>query len=248
MALRATCPGCGKIVKGGDDWAGKSANCPGCGAAISFNASPDDPLEGLDEFLAQNSISETSNRSDVKPSQKVPQRTDATLRTNARRHYVKLAVVAVAVFAAGYFAGREHIKSEIRQEISSSIQALRSNEIPVDGWELPFAQISRSAGEGFTELEWERIKLANLSLPAIVWKTNADRQHQKKNFADWCIDTPYLVSEVFTTVNEWLDSEEPTIDAVITNTPTGAQYRITGSRSDAGAECAIKFVGNLYWE
>lgn len=38
MAIRATCPGCGKSVKGGDDWVGREAKCPGCGATITFTA------------------------------------------------------------------------------------------------------------------------------------------------------------------------------------------------------------------
>lgn len=50
MAIRATCSGCGKTVKGGDDWAGRSAKCPGCGGAIRF-ANPD-PFDGFAEFAA----------------------------------------------------------------------------------------------------------------------------------------------------------------------------------------------------
>lgn len=38
MSIRATCPKCGKVVKAGDDWAGRVGSCPGCGAAITFVA------------------------------------------------------------------------------------------------------------------------------------------------------------------------------------------------------------------
>ncbi len=34
--LRVECPGCGKKVRGGDDWSGRSGNCPKCGAVILF--------------------------------------------------------------------------------------------------------------------------------------------------------------------------------------------------------------------
>ena len=49
----------------------------------------------------------------------------------------------------------------------------------------------------------------------------------------------------------WLGSyesyrNEPTsIDVVVINKPTGAQYHITGQRNTSGASCAIKFVGNV---
>lgn len=38
MSIRVTCAGCGKVVKAGDDWLGRSGKCPGCGAAIQFAA------------------------------------------------------------------------------------------------------------------------------------------------------------------------------------------------------------------
>ena len=45
MLLRAKCPGCNKVVKAGDDWAGRSAKCPGCGGKIQFPpAVPISPL------------------------------------------------------------------------------------------------------------------------------------------------------------------------------------------------------------
>lgn len=56
MSIRATCSGCGKTVKGGDDWAGRSAKCPGCGASITFESN--DPLAGLDEFIELQKMAE----------------------------------------------------------------------------------------------------------------------------------------------------------------------------------------------
>jgi hypothetical protein len=34
--LRVECSGCGKKVRGGDDWSGRSGNCPKCGTIIFF--------------------------------------------------------------------------------------------------------------------------------------------------------------------------------------------------------------------
>lgn len=78
MAIRATCANCGKSVKGGDDWAGKSGKCPGCGQEIQFNSgppplppampaaihSPSDPLEGFEEFIA---LAESGKRASSPP-------------------------------------------------------------------------------------------------------------------------------------------------------------------------------------
>jgi hypothetical protein len=34
--IRVECSGCGKRVRGGDDWSGRSGHCPKCGAVILF--------------------------------------------------------------------------------------------------------------------------------------------------------------------------------------------------------------------
>jgi hypothetical protein len=50
MPIRVKCSGCGRTIKGGDDWAGKTANCPHCSTIVEFPAratfvSPDEPPE-----------------------------------------------------------------------------------------------------------------------------------------------------------------------------------------------------------
>ncbi len=40
--LRVQCSNCGRIVRGGDDWSGRSGNCPKCGAVIFFPAIGED--------------------------------------------------------------------------------------------------------------------------------------------------------------------------------------------------------------
>src|SRR5687768_12828792 len=40
MSVRALCSDCGRTVRGGDDWAGKSGKCPSCGGTIAFPSSP----------------------------------------------------------------------------------------------------------------------------------------------------------------------------------------------------------------
>jgi hypothetical protein len=43
--LRTTCIWCGKTVRGGDDWAGRSGKCPNCGAEIIFPRMGPPPTE-----------------------------------------------------------------------------------------------------------------------------------------------------------------------------------------------------------
>src|SRR3990170_3523014 len=38
MPIRVKCPGCGKTVVGGEDWAGKRAKCPKCSTIMEFPA------------------------------------------------------------------------------------------------------------------------------------------------------------------------------------------------------------------
>ena len=49
MSIRATCSGCGKVIKAGDDWDGRTGNCPGCGAIVSFEKA--DAFAGFEEFV-----------------------------------------------------------------------------------------------------------------------------------------------------------------------------------------------------
>lgn len=36
MSIRVKCSGCGKTIKGGDDWAGRKAKCPKCSTVVQF--------------------------------------------------------------------------------------------------------------------------------------------------------------------------------------------------------------------
>src|SRR4051812_45472374 len=55
--LRTKCIWCGKNVRGGDDWAGRSGHCPNCNAEIIFpqigppptEPEPAKPLQLIDE-------------------------------------------------------------------------------------------------------------------------------------------------------------------------------------------------------
>ena len=38
--IRVTCSNCGKSVRGGDDWAGRTAPCPHCKTPLQFNSAP----------------------------------------------------------------------------------------------------------------------------------------------------------------------------------------------------------------
>ncbi|NLE39522.1 MAG: hypothetical protein GX621_15985 [Pirellulaceae bacterium] len=96
---------------------------------------------------------------------------------------------------------------------------------------------------------WENAKREALASPPIEWScTEAVSCRQKSDFHRWYSSTPYLVPEVYPTVNDWLDSTSAQIDKVITNKPTGAQYRITGKKQAGVVQCSIKFIGNVNWE
>ena len=86
MTIRATCPSCDKVVKGGDDWAGRFAKCPGCGGPIKFEDS--DPFAGLAEFAA---LEETGKRAATPPPQPLvstawPQATSTPASPQAYRY------------------------------------------------------------------------------------------------------------------------------------------------------------------
>ncbi len=103
--------------------------------------------------------------------------------------------------------------------------------------------------DNITDSDWERMKREALAAPPLRWTTSkTDPLYQSGEFIDWTISTGYVVPEVLPAVEAWLDGDENSLDAVITNEPTGAQYRITGSRGPHGASCDVKFVGNIGWE
>lgn len=54
--IRANCDVCGKVTKGGDDWAGRAARCPNCQAPIYFPAAPPPPTSAPEPSLYDNVV------------------------------------------------------------------------------------------------------------------------------------------------------------------------------------------------
>ena len=69
----------------------------------------------------------------------------------------------------------------------------------------------------------------------------------RQDFIDWAANKP-IVPEVRLAIWNWLDGEQESLDTLITNEPTGAEYWITGARQDHGAFCLVKFTENVNWE
>jgi len=106
MPIRCTCPGCGKVVKAGDDWAGRSGKCPGCGAGIAFTAVASSP--SLPPPFVQV----------VEPAAE-PKRAGRSPRSVVRlRSYWPLVATACVSLVVGYFVGREHLKSQMLSALS----------------------------------------------------------------------------------------------------------------------------------
>jgi len=104
--------------------------------------------------------------------------------------------------------------------------------------------------------EWVRLLTADqeelermaFAVPPYYWSyAGTDSARQCQDFDDWS-GGKFIVSESYWAVENWLFSAEPKIDRVVTNEPTGAQYRVTGTRGRQGAACKIEFVGNLNWK
>lgn len=99
-----------------------------------------------------------------------------------------------------------------------------------------------------SDAEWDRLKQQNLNAAPITWQTSeTDPFDQWDDFHQWFFKTPFLVPEIHPKVQEWIDSGSDHFEEVITNEPTGAQYRVTFDRDGAGASVAVKFVGNENW-
>ncbi len=113
----------------------------------------------------------------------------------------------------------------------------------------PSSPPTLTPGTATVESEAERMMRDALSMPPLRWSTTETNPlYQVGEFYDWFGTTGGLVPEVLPVVEKWLDSKATTLDVVITNEPTGAQYRITGSSGQGGAACEVKFVGNTRWE
>ena len=110
-------------------------------------------------------------------------------------------------------------------------------------------ETSNTSGEKTASDDWENAKREALASPPIEWFcAETDSYKQKDDFHDWYFKTSFLVPEVYPSVNDWLDSTKTEIDTIITNKPTGAQYRITGKKQAGSVRCSIKFVGNVNWK
>lgn len=108
----------------------------------------------------------------------------------------------------------------------------------------------------------EEVKRMAFAVPPHYWScTETDYYRQWDEFNEWCDTTPGVVPEVWAGVEHWLHSrfyarlehrtenaDEPEIDTIITNEPTGAQYRVTGKKGSWGVWCKVEFIGNLNWD
>jgi len=103
--------------------------------------------------------------------------------------------------------------------------------------------------DGTVDDEWERSKREALSSPPIEWFcAKTESEEQRDDFWKWQSRKPGLVPEARSTVLEWLEGEASELDKVVTNKPTGAQYRIVGNTDAEGVRCSVKFVGNTNWK
>lgn len=110
-------------------------------------------------------------------------------------------------------------------------------------------EASKPNRETVIDEKWERMKRAALDDPPIEWTCNmTGLDAQKAALRTWRRDTSGLVPEVAPTIEAFLGSAETKLDQVITNKPTGAQYRITGQKTIRGVNCSVKFVGNINWK
>ena len=84
--------------------------------------------------------------------------------------------------------------------------------------------------------------LAELRKPPLEWSSRqSDPFDQSNEYQRWSNDHP-IVPEVDWAVDEFLLGDETHLDTIITNGPTGAEYRLTGEKTDDKVVCRIKFV------
>jgi predicted amidophosphoribosyltransferase len=71
--IREECPGCGKVVRASDEWAGRTGNCPGCGTPVTF-AGPDQFDEVVDDVPGTSDpvASPTPSTEDVSSANTMP--------------------------------------------------------------------------------------------------------------------------------------------------------------------------------
>ena len=97
--------------------------------------------------------------------------------------------------------------------------------------------------------EWEKAKCEALSDPPANWScADSDPYRQQFDFERWKKGRLLVVPEVYPIFFRWIHGDQVTIEQVVTNDPTGAQYHVTGSRGEWGASFRIRFIGNLNWD
>jgi hypothetical protein len=112
----------------------------------------------------------------------------------------------------------------------------------------PLAQIAGAPGNGISDSEWERLKNANLDAPERIWSTHSlDRDTQQDEFFRWLTNLPCAPIDAAAPMKTWINGTQRELDVIVTNKPTGAQYRVQASRYADGMDCRIKFIGNLNW-
>jgi hypothetical protein len=140
MPIRARCWKCGKVVKAGDDWAGKSGKCPNCNAPIAF---VDEPAQDASVVPASQPASSTPASIapdgfaaiDVRPPraqgaiQVVAVERKPVDRRNVVKYWPLVATACVSVLV-GYFVGREHLKWEMRKALLSFGDSMRETFAP----------------------------------------------------------------------------------------------------------------------
>lgn len=95
----------------------------------------------------------------------------------------------------------------------------------------------------------EQVKRMAFAVPPDYWScTQTDPDRQWHEFNEWCDNSTGIVPEVWLALGEWLRNGEPEIDTIITNKPTGAQYRASGKKGSSGVWCKVEFIGNVNWD
>jgi hypothetical protein len=108
MPIRVKCANCAKVIRGGDDWAGKIANCPKCGTVIRFPTLPpsdDDADAAQMKFLEQalGDLTEQSKES-IESSQRHESAKSSVVITGVDVPFNDLITFFVRAYVAAAFA------------------------------------------------------------------------------------------------------------------------------------------------
>lgn len=106
--MSITCPNCGHIRTSEDDAVTPKWKCPKCDIVYSkFNPQSDENNKTSDKLASQKASTKTSLNS-----------TKSSQEGNNKKYIFP--VIVLAAFMLGYFAGREHIKYEMRQAMTEA--------------------------------------------------------------------------------------------------------------------------------